>query len=58
MYRNIFDMGMAKTNAENNWFIYNVHSAFLLCTQRGEQLGKPREGGERVGKGGAGVAEV
>lgn len=58
MYRNIFDMGMAKTNAENNWFIYNVHSAFLLCTQRGEQLGKPREGGERVGKGGGGVAKV
>lgn len=48
-------MGMAKTNAENNWFIYNVHSAFLLCTQRGEQLGKPREGEKGAGKGGKSI---
>lgn len=42
---------MAKTNAgNNNWFIYNVHSAFLLCTQRGAQLGEAKQGGGRKSK--------
>lgn len=44
-------MAMAKTNVENNnWFIYNVHSAFLLCTQRGGQLGETKQGGGRKDK--------
>lgn len=54
-------MAMAKTNVENNnWFIYNVHSAFLLCTQRGGQLGETKQGGgERIKKeGGRGMAKV
>lgn len=49
-------MAMAKTNAgNNNWFIYNVHSAFLLCTQRGAQLGKAKQEGEgKEGRRGSG----